>query len=308
MDGIATQNPPAAAPAEAQVRLAVACDLCGANEPVTLFEKTGDTFVRCPRCNLVYLYPQPSDSELSAIYGAHYYDSWGLGDAATGLERLKKRTFALMLERMRAQTGVAGGALLDLGCATGFLLSVAQGMGFTPYGVELNAFSAEKAKAAFGDANIHCGRIEDAPFPASSFEVIVMSDLLEHVRKPTDLLARVHDLLKPDGVAVVVAPDVGGLSHLLLGNHWTDFKREHLWYYDRRTLRATLARASLRVVKMSAFPKYLSLEYIHRQLETFHTPGLTQLARLAHKAAPRWVAERPFPIFAGSMMAVARKR
>jgi hypothetical protein len=117
----------------------------------------------------------------------------------------------------------------------------------------------------------------------------------------------VHDLLKPGGVAIVVAPDVGGLSHFLMRRHWTDFKREHLWYFDRRTLRAALERASLQVVKTSAFPKYLSLDYVHRQLETFHTPGLTPLARLAHKVAPRWLAQRPFAIFAGSMMALARK-
>src|SRR5438477_6871713 len=136
---------------------------------------------------------------------------------------LKRRTFALVLDRMSGRTGLRSGKLLDLGCASGFLLEVARDKGFDPFGIELNAVAARRAKESFGEGHIHCGTADDHPFPKGSFNAVIMSDLLEHVRSPRKLLAQTRELLAPGGVVVVVAPNVGGLSSKVLGRGWTDY-------------------------------------------------------------------------------------
>src|SRR5262249_41901397 len=156
--------------------------------------------------------PQPSDAQLAEIYGDHYYDAWGLRDAASGVEALKRRTFARLLERLQAHTDLRSGPLLDLGCATGFLLEEAKIKGFEPFGIELNQFSARLAQERFGADHVHCGTLDDSPFRDRSFEVIVMSDLLEHVRAPSALLKQTHGILRDSGALLIVAPDAGGLS------------------------------------------------------------------------------------------------
>jgi 2-polyprenyl-3-methyl-5-hydroxy-6-metoxy-1,4-benzoquinol methylase len=281
------------------------CDHCGTAAARKLFEKGGDTYVRCPSCGLIYIDPQPTDAELTAIYDEHYYDAWGKGVNATHVAQLKRRTFSLMLDRLARALEVRGGRLLDVGCATGYLLEVAQERGFEPFGVELNGFSARQAQEKFGADRIHCGMVEDAPFPRGSFQSIVMSDLLEHVRSPRQLLTRVRDLVAPGGALVVVAPDVGGLSSKLLRSNWTDYKREHLFYFDKRTLAATLTAADFRVREIRSFPKYLDLSYIRQQLMEYPTPLFTTLVRAIHAVAPERATRIAFPIFAGSMMAIA---
>ncbi len=285
----------------------VACDSCGASPAAPLFEKGGDAYVRCASCGLVYIDPQPTDAELAAIYDEHYYDAWGSGVNAQHVAHLKRRTFALMLERLSAASGIRGGRLLDLGCATGYLLEVAKERGFEPFGIELNSFSATQAQEKFGADHVHCGTVDDAPFAARTFQAIVMSDLLEHVRSPRRLLRRAHDLLAPHGALVVMAPDVGGLSSKLLGSAWTDYKREHLFYFDKSTLSAALRQAAFEVREVRAFPKFLDLSYIRQQLVQYPTPLFTPLVRALHAVLPAAATRVAFPIFAGSMMAVAVK-
>ena len=211
----------------------------------------------------------------------------------------------LMLDRLARAAGVRTGALLDLGCATGYLLEVARQRGFDPFGVELNRFSAKLAQEKFGATRIHCGTLDDAPFAPASFRAVVMSDLLEHVRSPRKLLAQAHRLLTPGGALIVVAPDVGGLSSKLLRTAWTDYKREHLFYFDRKTLKASLRQAGFEVRQTRAFPKFLDLSYIRQQLVEFPTPLFTPLIRGIHALLPERATRIAFPIFAGSMIAVA---
>ena len=220
---------------------------------------------------------------------------------------LKRRTFGLLFDRLKRATGLQDGRLLDLGCATGYLLEVARARGFEPFGVELNPLSARQAQEKFGEDHVHCGTADDAPFPPASFAAVVMSDLLEHVRSPRKLLAQARELLGPDGTLVVVAPDVGGLSSRMLGSNWTDYKREHLFYFDKRTLSAALAQAGFELRQVRAFPKFLDLSYIRQQLVEYRTPVFTPLARALHAALPDRARRIPFPIYAGSMMAIAAK-
>jgi 2-polyprenyl-3-methyl-5-hydroxy-6-metoxy-1,4-benzoquinol methylase len=285
-----------------------ACDQCGVAKPAKLFEKGGDTYVRCAGCALVYIDPQPSDAELAAIYGESYYDAWGAGLNAEHVAKLKRRTFALMLERLARRAGVRTGRLLDLGCATGYLLEVARERGFEPFGIELNPFSARQAQLKLGADHVHCGTADDAPFAPGSFQVVVMSDLLEHVRSPRKLLAQTHELLAAEGTLVVAAPNVGGASSKLLRSSWTDYKREHLFYFDKRSLAATLRRASFEVREVRAFPKFLDLAYIRSQLLKYPTPVFTRLVRAICAVLPERATRLALPVFAGSMMAIARKR
>ncbi len=287
-------------------RRRIACDHCGSSEARKLFDKGGDSYVRCGACGLVYINPQPTDAELAAIYDEHYYDAWGSGVNAAHVAALKRRTFALMLRRLGRRAGVRGGRLLDLGCATGYLLEVASEQGFDPHGIELNPFSAKQAQQKFG-SQVHCGTVDDAPFPNGHFDVVVMSDLLEHARSPRKLLAQTHELLARGGALIVVAPNVGGLSSKLLRHAWTDYKREHLFYFDKRSIAAVLRHAGFEVREVRAFPKFLDLSYIRQQLIEYPTPLFTPLVRALHSISPPRLRRVAFPIFAGSMMAIAIK-
>jgi SAM-dependent methyltransferase len=99
----------------------------------------------------------------------------------------------------------SSGRMLEIGCAGGFFLDEAQRAGFEVTGVELNADMAEHAREKLGLA-VHCGMFEDAGLEPDSFDVIVVQDVLEHVRGPLEFVASIARLLRPGGCFFVRGP------------------------------------------------------------------------------------------------------
>ncbi|HEV7209803.1 MAG TPA: class I SAM-dependent methyltransferase [Mycobacteriales bacterium] len=85
-------------------------------------------------------------------------------------------------------------AILDVGCADGWVRSWAQARGWTGVvGIDLRA-----PADIVGDIT----RWRELGLTARSFDVIVAFEVVEH----GDLAAALHDLLKPDGMLVVTTP------------------------------------------------------------------------------------------------------
>ena len=97
------------------------------------------------------------------------------------------------------------GRMLEIGCAGGFFLDEARRAGFDVTGVELNADMAEHARETLG-LTVHCGMFEDAGLTPGSFDVIVVQDVLEHVRGPIAFVSSIAQLLRPGGCFFIRGP------------------------------------------------------------------------------------------------------
>jgi 2-polyprenyl-3-methyl-5-hydroxy-6-metoxy-1,4-benzoquinol methylase len=61
------------------------------------------------------------------------------------------------------------------------------------------------------------GEIEDAGFDDDRFDVVVLSEVVEHLTDPRTLLNEVHRILRPGGLLWATTPNGSGLSWRLLG-------------------------------------------------------------------------------------------
>jgi len=155
-------------------------------------------------------FPQPTDEELGKIYG-NYYNAWGLDKNAALTEQMKKATFARILGLV-SSTLPPRGKILDLGCASGFFLTVAQDKGLDPYGVELSDYGAQKCIERFGTSHIFHGEVENAQFaahPSKKFDAVFMTDYIEHVRDPLAVLETAREMLTENGCVVLTTPESG---------------------------------------------------------------------------------------------------
>jgi SAM-dependent methyltransferase len=283
------------------------CEVCSATSFAPLFEKAAHRFVRCARCGLERIDPQPTDATLAKIYGAHYYDAWGLHDDETTVRDLKRRTFTSILSRLGVPA--PGARLIDCGAATGFLMEVAEGLGYRPYGVELSEFGATEIGRRFGADRAFCGELEAAEFadaPRGSFDVVTMCDLIEHVRDPEAALREALAFLRPGGALVITTPDAGSWSRRVLGQGWLHYKIEHLFYFSKPTIRSLLGRAGFAAVEFHPLVKSLTLGYIDDQLESYPHPVLTAISRAVRTIVPARVRTRPLPFLTGELLAIAR--
>lgn len=278
------------------------CEACSGTRFEKRFSKLEHEFFRCLDCGLERIDPQPSDATLAAIYGKHYYDAWGLHGQEDVVRSLKKSTFRRNLEAIPAPKR---GKLLDCGAATGFLMEVAREIGFDPYGLELSEYGAGEIARQFGKDHVFQGEIEQATWADGTFDVITMYDYLEHVRDPERVLRRARALLAPGGVLSITTPSTGSFTHAVMGRHWSHYKLEHLFYFGPDSLARLLSKAGFHHVHDTRAWKTMNLRYIHHQMETYPTPGLTQVARTLGKVLPTPLLDRPFPILMGELYAHA---
>ncbi len=103
------------------------------------------------------------------------------------------------------------GYLLDIGCGLGYLTG-ALGDGFIRIGIDydINALYANYKR---GLKNMVQGDVVNLPFKKQSFDVIICSEVLEHLPEGMDasLLFEMSSILKPGGRLLITVPSLEGI-------------------------------------------------------------------------------------------------
>jgi SAM-dependent methyltransferase len=174
---------------------------------------------------------------------------------------------------------VKGGRLLDVGCASGSFLEEAAAYGWEVTGVEPSRehFEIAREKLA-GKGTLICNTLQEAGLARSSFDVLTLWDVLEHVPDPGGFMARCASFLRPGGYLFLNVPDLDSLPARLLRERWPLFLPEHLNYFNRSSLRACGERANLVWRNFGRRWASFSLEYVLYRLSQHAFPG----AALAH--------------------------
>ena len=116
----------------------------------------------------------------------------------------KDRIFADILGALGRRAG-ARGALLDVGAHAGRFLRLARDAGWDAEGLELNpktaAYAAEVSGAVVHQGNIHTFT------PSRCYDAVTLTDVLEHVPQPLDVLRRVRTFLCAGGWLSIKVPN-----------------------------------------------------------------------------------------------------
>jgi SAM-dependent methyltransferase len=285
------------------------CRVCRSDEAKLLWEVRGSPDYRvylCPSCEARSLSPQPTESHLRELYSKGYYDAWGYREDSGPLRDMKLSTFRLRLEVIKKYK--PRGTVLDVGCATGFFLEAAREAGFTPFGVEFSDYSSKIAKAKFGEDAVFEGVLEDCPFPERHMDVVTMFDLLEHVRDPHSVLEKTWNLLKDDGIVVIMTPDTDSLTQRLMREKWVHYKIEHLYYFNRKSIRLLADRHGFRLVHLEPARKTLNLAYSYHQFQVYRHWLLTPIIGMLHAILPEKALQANIQVTVGEMVAVLQKQ
>lgn len=211
--------------------------------------------VRC-RCGMWFKIPDER-ARPSFVYGAEYAVNDGIDQYMTGASARALFRNALGRVGMRMSTAPT---LLDIGTGHGALLEEASALGYVPQGIDLCEPLVRAAQAR--GLRVEHGRAEDLPGEAR-FDVVTMTDVIEHVTEPRRLLADAYRLLKTGGRLVVYTPNHRGAVVLLaraLNRVGVDFAvREifggnHVCFFDDRSLPDTLRRERLSLESLTLFP------------------------------------------------------
>ena len=220
--------------------LARACPTCSATAWRAVPRFGGIGLLRCSMCGLVYTSRRPSDEEL-AVWYANYPVQYDLPAATNARLEELVRSFAPYRWL---------GTLLDVGAGGGHLLEAAARAGWTPHAVETGPRQRERL-AALGFV-LHPTLQDAARLTDQSFDVVVLQEVVEHMRDPAGELREVARILRPGGLLYVTCPNFASLSRRLLGPRWRVVEYpEHLNYFTPSSLRSLAARHGLREVMVA---------------------------------------------------------
>jgi SAM-dependent methyltransferase len=154
----------------------------------------------------------------------------------------------------------AGGRLLEIGCACGFLLVAARERGFTVQGVEMSAWASSYARDTYG-LDVKTGRLETLNAPAASYDAVVMADVIEHLPDPRTTLHHIHRVLRPGGRLLLLTPDIGSLMARVFGPRWWGLLDDHYLYFSRQTLTQFLEQEAFTVDRIRALGRVFPLSH-----------------------------------------------
>jgi SAM-dependent methyltransferase len=182
--------------------------------------------------------------------------------------------------------------ILDAGSGTGVNLAEYATLGCA-VGIELDP-AAAATSIARGHNRVAVGDLCRLPFSNDSFDVVISTDVLEHVQDDTAALAELRRVLAPAGRVLLTTPAYSWAysSH--------DQFLHHVRRYDRVRLLGTIKRAGLKVLHLSRYNVLLAGPLIAARWLGDRLPGRegngSDVGRpIPHVAAPmldfRWRLE-----------------
>jgi 2-polyprenyl-3-methyl-5-hydroxy-6-metoxy-1,4-benzoquinol methylase len=102
-----------------------------------------------------------------------------------------------------------GRRVLDVVCAQGTLGLMLAERGVRVSLLDIRPENIEYARSRFegGDVDFHVGLLSETCPPSNDYDVVVCTEVLEHVPAPAQFLARLKGKLRPGGALVVTTPN-----------------------------------------------------------------------------------------------------
>ncbi len=177
-------------------------------------------------------------------------------------EKARIATFTRALNFLK--TYVSGGRLLEIGCYVGTFLALAREAGFKVQGFELSAWAARRAQSELKLPVIIGDSLEEVPH--EDFNVIVMMDVIEHIRDPIRLIKACWSRQKPGDFLFISTYDVESWICKCLGTNYPFFTNMHVCHFSRKTLKRFLEKCGYQWVKDQPHRRTLTVKYLGEYL------------------------------------------
>jgi 2-polyprenyl-3-methyl-5-hydroxy-6-metoxy-1,4-benzoquinol methylase len=215
-----------------------------------LFDLQSSQAVRCRRCSFAYVDPRTTSEVLKARL-----QEWSVQDVVDP-ERLRIAfedgaiaMYSRYLASIERANRSDGRRLLDVGCSTGALLSVAASRGWDVEGLEVGLAAAGYVRDHLGLV-VHEQSLFDFSPRREGYDAITLLEVIEHLEDPMAALRRIAEWIRPGGVLLLSTPNFDSLFRRLHGPRWwvVNCPDDHVVFFTPRTIRMAIEAVGLHVV------------------------------------------------------------
>ena len=208
----------------------------------------------CPSCGFMQSSPQLNNKEILKIYSKYYPRKEISQD---DLIQQKKEFLENIDLKLKNKTSChlktqSGNKVLDIGSGTGISLMEIEALGGEAWGIDPDINAERLAKKC--NFKFHRGFLYNCPFPKKYFDLITLSQVLEHEPNPLKLIKQCKKYLKPGGRIIASVPNTGSWDRKLLGKKWIHWHIPyHLNHFNKNSFEILMSRCGLKINENETF-------------------------------------------------------
>jgi 2-polyprenyl-3-methyl-5-hydroxy-6-metoxy-1,4-benzoquinol methylase len=155
---------------------------------------------------------------------------------------------------IKLATEFGGKTVLDAGCGNGSITADLARAGFQVLGVDADLQGIELARREYPQVRFEIG--DFSRLPPGHFDLVVSTEVVEHLYSPQDLVRYAYEALAPTGRFIITTPYHGYIKNIAIAvsgkfdaHHNPLWHGGHIKFWSRATLTKLLEEAGFRVTR-----------------------------------------------------------
>ncbi len=219
------------------------CAICNKYSATFYTNTNSYDILKCHYCKAGFLSRMPTKKVLHDFYSNFTYDTGFIN------EKLIRKEATNVLKNLKKYKG----KLLDIGSGAGFFIHEAQKMGWSCLGIETSKKLVDYGKV-YLNINIIHGDFLNINLKNEKYDVIILSQIIEHITEPYKMLNKVYSYLSKGGILYIATPNFNShLSKVLKVNFPYLSPPEHVIFYSPKTLYFLLQKTGFQRMKIRTY-------------------------------------------------------
>lgn len=218
------------------------CCVCGNtlhDQFTILYEKPKFSVVECKKCSFTFIPPYFRKQ----ISYENYKDEKVAAAVRNGNNWVKIQRHKLRYDLIKKYK--SSGSLFDLGAGWGHFMLTGKMLGYDVYGIEI---AEQPYLYSKNDLKLPVDHIDFFEMKEDKkFDIITMWDVLEHIDKADDVIAKCARLTADNGYIVIQVPQIDSYFAKKHKDNWKMMGLDHVNYFGKKTITQLLAKHGYKV-------------------------------------------------------------
>ncbi len=210
------------------------CDNKNAADFKVLYQKEKFSVVECNKCSFTFIPPYFRKQ----ISYENYKDENVANAVRNGNNFVKIERHKLRYDLIKKYK--SSGSLFDLGAGWGHFMLTGQMLGYDVYGIEI---SEQPYLYSKNDLKLPVDHIDFFDMKEDKkFDIVTMWDVLEHIDKADDVIAKCARITAKDGYIVIQVPQIDSYFAKKHKDNWKMMGLDHVNYFGKKTITQLLKK------------------------------------------------------------------
>jgi len=225
-------------------------------------EQWKPTLYKCKSCKLVF------SESIGVNFAEKYIDV--IDQSYLDQIEFKKKTFKLFFKKIEKYLN-KDFKVLEIGSYYGVLGNLINPHVKEYHGLELSTHAANYAKKNF-NLNVITEQPEEFLKKDNKYDLIIMTDVIEHLDNPFEILTLIEKNLVKGGQLILSTFNFDSMFSKIMGKKYPWIIPMHKYYFSNSTINNCLIKSNLRLFDIQNDVRLISLEYLFQKFNVIFSP------------------------------------